>query len=120
VRKGGCGRPSLKPLEAKTLRDGQATASELGPGFGLLLSAKTPAQAELGRGTLGNWDPADCLVVRGPGHAFDAGATLDRHLQPAIARKFYIHDVLLQIDLDRVMGAKAEGGSSKAESYLAR
>ena len=31
---------------------------------------------------------------------FGAGATLDDHLRRPIARKFYIHDVLFQIDLD--------------------
>jgi hypothetical protein len=84
--------------------------TELGSGFGLFFAPKTPAQAELGRGTLGNCDAAEgcayCLVVDRAGHAFDAGATLDSHLHRAITRKFYIHDVLFQVDLDRMIGSE--------------
>ena len=76
------------------------------PELGSVQPEKPRPNAGLGRGTLWAWDAANCLVVQRAGQVFDAGATLDRHLQRAIARKFYIHDVLFQIDLDRVIGSE--------------
>ena len=62
---------------------------------------------EDGRGGEEFFGPRPAMLVSGcRGRAVVAGATLDSHLHCTITGKFHIHDVALQVDLDRMIRAE--------------